>query len=118
MTATARTDATVSPVAEACVGAGPTKAPLDRPTAEQLAKTLKAVADPTRLQLLSLIRATAGGEACVCDLTEPVGLSQPTVSHHLKVLVNAGLLRREPRGTWTWYSLVPDRWEALRDLLA
>lgn len=108
----------VEAVVKGCGSSAPTEAPLDRAAAEDLARTLKAVADPTRLQLLSLIRAAPDGEACVCDLTEPVGLSQPTVSHHLKVLVTAGLLRREPRGTWTWYSLVADRWESLRDLLA
>ncbi len=83
--------------------------PLDRPTAESLAGLLKAVADPARLQLLALLRAADAGEACVCDLTEPLGLSQPTVSHHLKVLSDAGLLRREKRGTWAWYSVVPER---------
>jgi ArsR family transcriptional regulator len=67
------------------------------------------VADPVRLQLLSAIRATEAGEACVCDLTALVGLSQPTVSHHLKVLVEAGLLEREKRGTWAWFRLVPSR---------
>ena len=65
------------------------------------------MADPVRLQLLALVQSAEGGEACVCDLTAPVGLSQPTVSHHLKVLTEAGLLRRERRGTWAWYSLVP-----------
>ena len=83
--------------------------PMNRQSAESLAQILKAVADPARLQLLSLLRAADGGEACVCDLTEPLGLTQPTVSHHLKVLVEAGLVRRERRGTWAWYSLVPDR---------
>ena len=65
-------------------------APLDRETAEDLARLLKAVADPARLQLLALLKASAAGEACVCDLTGPLGLSQPTVSHHLKVLTEAG----------------------------
>jgi len=83
--------------------------PLDRPTAEALAVLLKAVADPARLQLLALIRAAEGGEACACDLVSPLGLSQPTVSHHLKVLVDAGLVSRDKRGTWAWYSVVPDR---------
>ena len=82
---------------------------LTREAAETSAALLKAVADPVRLQLLSAIRATANGEACVCDLTPVVGLSQPTVSHHLKVLVEAGLLEREKRGTWAWFRLVPAR---------
>ena len=82
---------------------------LTRADAETSATLLKAVADPVRLQLLSAIRATEGGEACVCDLTPLVGLSQPTVSHHLKVLVEAGLLEREKRGSWAWFRLVPTR---------
>jgi ArsR family transcriptional regulator, arsenate/arsenite/antimonite-responsive transcriptional repressor len=86
---------------------------LSRGEAERTATLLKAVADPTRLQLLALIRASEGSEACVCDLTAPVGLTQPTVSHHLKVLVEAGLLRREKRGTWAWFVLVPERLEDL-----
>jgi len=83
--------------------------PLDRAEAEATAALLKAVADPVRLQLLSLIRSADGGQACVCDLTSAVGLSQPTVSHHLKVLTDAGLLSRERRGTWAWFHLVPSR---------
>jgi ArsR family transcriptional regulator len=83
--------------------------PLDRFSAESLAVLLKAVADPTRLQLLALLRAAETGEACVCDLTEPLGLAQPTVSHHLKTLTGAGLITREKRGTWAWYSVVPER---------
>lgn len=83
--------------------------PLDRHTAESLAVLLKAVADPARLQLLSLLGAAERGEACVCDLTEPLGLSQPTVSHHLKVLTDAGLVTREKRATWSWYAVVPER---------
>jgi len=83
--------------------------PMTRDSAESLAQILKAVADPARLQLLALLRSAVDGEACVCDLTEPLGLTQPTVSHHLKVLVEAGLVRRERRGTWAWYSSVPDR---------
>lgn len=76
--------------------------------AEQLASLLKAVADPARLRLLSLVAGAEGGETCVCDLTGPVGLSQPTVSHHMKVLVEAGLLTREQRGKWAYYRLVDD----------
>jgi ArsR family transcriptional regulator len=87
--------------------------PMDRPTADSLARLLKAVADPARLQLLALIRAADGGESCACDLTEPLGLSQPTVSHHLKVLTDAGLLTRDKRGTWAWYSVVPERLEEI-----
>ncbi|GAA4967980.1 hypothetical protein GCM10023225_08030 [Kineococcus glutinatus] len=77
--------------------------------ADRLAALLKALAEPTRLRLLSLVAAHEGGEACVCDLTEPVGLSQPTVSHHLRILVDAGLLTRDKRGVWAYYRLVPER---------
>ncbi len=76
---------------------------LDTDTAEALARIFRALGDPTRVRLLSLIAAHADGEACVCDLTEPVGLSQPTVSHHLKQLVDAGLITREQRGKWAYY---------------
>jgi ArsR family transcriptional regulator len=89
-------------------------------TAEQaagVAPMLKAVADPARLRLLSLVLSHEGGEACVCDLTEPVGLSQPTVSHHLKLLVEAGLLTREQRGKWGYYSVVPGALNRLGTLL-
>jgi ArsR family transcriptional regulator len=81
--------------------------------AQSLAQTLKAIADPTRLRLLSIIAAHEGGEACVCDLTEPVGLSQPTVSHHLKVLAEAGLVTRDKRGVWAYYAAVPGALEEL-----
>ena len=99
----------------ACCATG-LDAPLARDQAEQLARVLKALGDPARLQLLTLIRAA--GEACACDLTEPVGLSQPTVSHHLKVLREAGLVQSQKRGTWVWYSVVPSRLEDLRRVLS
>lgn len=83
--------------------------PMNRESAEGLARLLKAIADPARLQLLALIRASDAGEVCACDFTEPLGLSQPTVSHHLKILTEAGLISREQRGTWAWFSLVPER---------
>jgi ArsR family transcriptional regulator len=83
-----------------------------------LAAAFKVIADPARLRLLSLIASKPDGEACVCDLIEPLALSQPTVSHHLKVLHDAGLVRREKRGTWAFYALVPERLDALRDALA
>ena len=75
--------------------------------ADGLARQLKALADPTRLRLVSMVAAHPSSEACVCDLQEPLGLSQPTVSHHLKTLVDAGFLHRDKRGTWAYYSLVP-----------
>lgn len=85
--------------------------------AEALAVSLKAIAEPTRLRLISLIAAHEGGEACVCDLTEPVGLSQPTVSHHLKILVDAGVLSREQRGKWAYYRIEPDALAAIAGLI-
>lgn len=109
---------TAAPEAETALRCTPlSAAPLDRARAEQLATLLKAVADPTRLQLMSLVAAACGGEACVCDLTAPLGLTQPTVSHHLKILVDAGLLTRERRGTWAYYSLVQGRFDEIRSLL-
>lgn len=80
---------------------------LEAEAAVDLAARFKALGDPNRLTLLSVIAASEGGEACVCDLTEPVGLGQPTVSHHLKILVEAGFLTRQRRGSWMYYSAVP-----------
>lgn len=91
---------------------------LGRDDAEALATAFKAIADPGRLRLLSFIAGQPGAEACVCHLVQPLGLAQPTVSHHLKVLTEAGLLARERRGTWMFYRLVPERVEALRQALA
>lgn len=92
--------------------------PLTESEAETLALRFKAIGDPTRLRLLSMVAAHEGGEACVCDLNEPLNLSQPTVSHHLKVLVEAGLLTRTKRGTWSFYALVPGALDLLADTLA
>ena len=92
--------------------------PLGAAAATDLARTLKAIADPARLRLLSMIAAHQGGEACVCDLTEPLGLSQPTVSHHLKVLVDAGLLTRDKRGVWAYFTLVRGALDSLADVLS
>lgn len=90
---------------------------IDAAQADSLAKSLKALADPARLRLVSIVAASEGSEACVCDLTEPLGLSQPTVSHHLKVLVDAGFLSRSKRGTWSYYSLVPGALDSVSALL-
>jgi ArsR family transcriptional regulator len=92
-------------------------APLDEAEAAELAGMLGALADPVRLRLISFVAASPGGEVCGCELVEPLGRSQPTVSHHLKVLHEAGLLERERRGTWVWYRLVPERLAALRAAL-
>jgi ArsR family transcriptional regulator len=85
--------------------------------AELLARKLKALADPARLRVLSIVASSPDDESCVCDLTEPLGLSQPTVSHHLKVLVEAGFLTRSQRGTWAYYALVPGSLDAVSRLL-
>ncbi|SCL70881.1 transcriptional regulator, ArsR family [Micromonospora citrea] len=91
--------------------------PIKRADAERLAGVLKAFADPARLRLLSLIQSAPEGEASVSDLTAPLGLSQPTVSHHLRILTEAGLLEREKRGVWAYYRLVPSTINAIADLL-
>ncbi|WP_191284345.1 ArsR/SmtB family transcription factor [Pseudolysinimonas yzui] len=91
--------------------------PLDAAQAEELAHTLKALADPARLRLLSIVAASQNEEACVCDLTEPIGLSQPTVSHHLRVLTDAGFLTRSKRGTWAYFKLVPGALDRMSQLL-
>ncbi|GAA3550224.1 hypothetical protein GCM10022222_37220 [Amycolatopsis ultiminotia] len=85
--------------------------------AERAAPLFKALGDPLRIRLVSLIRHSPGGEACFCDLAEEFAMPQPTLSHHLRVLVSAGLLTRERRGTWSWYRLVPEPLEGLRTLL-
>ncbi|MDF2920353.1 MAG: ArsR family transcriptional regulator [Microbacterium sp.] len=95
-----------SPDAAVC-GNPLVREPMSATDADTLAALLKALADPARLRLLSIVASSADHEACVCDLTEPVGLTQPTVSHHLKVLTTAGFLSRTQRGTWAYYRLVP-----------
>ncbi|OFE16836.1 transcriptional regulator [Humibacillus sp. DSM 29435] len=82
--------------------------------AERLARSFKALGDPTRVRLLSLIAASQSGEACVCDMTDVVGLSQPTVSHHMRQLVDVGLVTREQRGRWAYYAIVGDALAGLR----
>lgn len=99
-----------------CCSAGSTTV-LGVAEAENLAGILKAVADPARLRLLSLVASAPTGETCVCDLTGPIGLSQPTVSHHMKVLVDAGLMAREQRGKWAYYRLVPGALDSLTQAL-
>jgi ArsR family transcriptional regulator, arsenate/arsenite/antimonite-responsive transcriptional repressor len=92
--------------------------PLTASQAAGLAHMLKALADPTRLRLVSMVAAHEGGEACVCDLTEPLGLTQPTISHHLKILVEAGIFTRDKRGVWAYYALVPSALDALSAVLS
>lgn len=90
---------------------------LDVAEAERLARMFKALGDPTRVRLLSMIAAAPGQEACICDLVEPVGLSQPTVSHHMKQLVDAGIVERDQRGRWAYYRLIGDTLAALSGAL-
>lgn len=91
---------------------------LDADGAERLAAVLKVIAEPTRLRLLSLVAAQADREECICNLTDRVGVSQPTVSHHMKLLVDAGLLVREQRGKWAYYRLVPGALDSLGRLVS
>lgn len=104
------------PRAEPCCP--PLHDPLDEGDAAELASLLKALADPARLRLLSIIASADDGWACACDLHEPLGRTQPTVSHHLSTLVRAGLLEREQRGKWAWFRVRADRLDDLRDALS
>jgi ArsR family transcriptional regulator, arsenate/arsenite/antimonite-responsive transcriptional repressor len=90
-------------------------APLGEDDAEDLATLFAAMADPVRLRLLSLV--ADAGEVCSCNLLEPLGKSQPTISHHTKVLAEAGLIRGEKRGRWVWWQIVPERLDAVRGAL-
>lgn len=101
----------------ACCG-GPLNETISRADATTVAADFKALADPARIQLLHLVAGASAQEACVCDLTDSLGLSQGTVSHHLKILTDAGLLLRERRGTWAWFTLNPARVAELKSHLA
>src|ERR1700679_208774 len=103
--------------AEKCRDTPLLKEPLTAAQASGLATLLKALADPTRLRLVSMVAAHEGGEACVCERTEPLGLTQPTISHHLKVLIDAGILTRDKRGVWAYYALVPGALDAVPAVL-
>lgn len=106
------------PVIQAAACCAPlTRDPLTTTQAEDLARALKALADPVRLRLISIIAASAGEEACVCDLTEAFDLGQPTISHHLKVLTEAGFVTRSKRGTWAYFALVPGALDSVARLL-
>ena len=94
-----------------------TRNTLSQPQADHLARELKAIAHPARLRLISIIAASNGQEACVCDLTEALDIGQPTVSHHLKVLTDAGFVTRSKRANWVYYALVPGSLGALARLL-
>jgi len=101
-----------------CVQPALTGEPIDEASAAGLAQVFKALGDPVRLRLVSLIGAREGGEVCVCDLTAAFDLTQPTISHHLKVLRDAGIIDSERRGTWVYYRLIPATLERLAALLA
>jgi len=90
---------------------------LEESEAATLAQAFAALADPVRLRLLSFIASCGEQEVCACNLTEPAGRSQPTVSHHMKILFEAGLVEREKRGLWVWYRIAPERLEMLRRAL-
>jgi ArsR family transcriptional regulator len=92
--------------------------PIGADVAAELAQVFKALGDPVRLRLVSMIGARQGGEVCVCDLTSAFALTQPTISHHLKVLREAGLIDSERRGTWVYYRLVPSALERMAELLS
>ena len=102
----------------ACAQPALVSEPIDETSAVDLAQVFKALGDPVRLRLVSLIGAREGGEVCVCDLTSAFDLSQPTLSHHLKVLREAGLIDSERRGTWVYYRLVPAALERMAGLLS
>ena len=109
---------TLLPVIDAAACCAPlTRDAMTQSQADDLAKSLKAIADPVRLRLISIIAASEGQEACVCDLTEPLDIGQPTVSHHLKVLTDAGFVTRSKRGAWAFYQLVPGALDSLSRLL-
>ena len=91
--------------------------PLSAAAAFELAGTLKALSDPVRLRLLSVVASRTGGEACVCDISVGIDVGQPTISHHLKVLREAGLLLSERRGSWVYYRIVPEALQQLSELL-
>jgi ArsR family transcriptional regulator, arsenate/arsenite/antimonite-responsive transcriptional repressor len=106
---------TLTPVETVACCSPLVREPLSTDRAERVAPLLKALADPVRLRLVSIVAASEGGEACVCDLNDAFDLSQPTISHHLKVLHEAGLLDRTKRGVWVYYAV---RREVLADLAA
>ncbi len=91
--------------------------PLDHTEADELAAAFRVLADPVRLRLLSLVATAPDGELCACDVVDMIGRSQPTVSHHLSILADAGLLTREQRGRWAYFRVDPDRVAVLRDAL-
>jgi len=111
-----KTRLAVSALEECCPAV--LSAPLSEDRAEELAIAFAVLADPVRLRLLSLLASAEAGEVCVCELVKPLGRSQPTISHHLKVLADAGLIVGDKRGRWVWYRALPERLGQLRSVLA
>lgn len=109
---------TLTPVQAVACCSPLSREPLSLDAAERIAPLLKALADPVRLRLMSLVASHEGGEACVCDLNDAFALSQPTISHHLKVLHEAGLLDREKRGVWVYYRARSDALAGLAGLIS
>jgi ArsR family transcriptional regulator len=107
----------VSTQLEACCPTSSSPA-IAREASDKIATLMKALADPNRIQILAIIANSENNECCVCDLTEPLNLTQPTVSHHLAKMVSAGILEKQKRGTWSWYRLNPKAWEQLADLFS
>ena len=109
---------TLNPVETVACCSPLSREPLSQPQAEQIAPLLKALADPVRLRLMSMVASHEGGEACVCDLNDGFELSQPTISHHLKVLHEVGLLERSKRGVWVYYRARPEALAGLAALIS
>jgi ArsR family transcriptional regulator, arsenate/arsenite/antimonite-responsive transcriptional repressor len=107
------TSATKTRASEACCPSV-LDAPRNADDATELARGFSALADPVRLRVLSMLAASPGGEVCICDFVDPLGKSQPTISHHMKILSEAGLVQGDRRGKWVWYSLNRDRLAELR----
>ena len=108
-----QTSATKARASEACCPSV-LDAPLNTGDATEMARSFSALADPVRLRVLSMLAASPAGEVCVCDFVDPLGKSQPTISHHLKILADAGLVQGDRRGKWVWYSLNRERLAELR----
>lgn len=108
-------DMTPASTDAACCNGGTSR--LDTKQAAALAAQLSALADPVRIQMLSIIASASSGEVCACDFVDPIGKSQPTISHHLKVLNEAGLVSGDKRGRWIWYQLAPGAVDGIVDTL-
>jgi ArsR family transcriptional regulator, arsenate/arsenite/antimonite-responsive transcriptional repressor len=111
-----KTTIELHPITEPCCPSL-VEGPISEADAEAAAAKIKAIADPVRLRLLSMLAAHGCEELCVCDFPAAVGVSQPTVSHHMKKLADAGLVRREQRGKWAFYSIIPEGFREIRNII-